>query len=508
MRGEKMKKIIFGIVVFAFIWLVSPVTGFSASSNPPEVESYDIEIELVPDARLDYAGFIGVLYGNRPDWNKLDSMNRYPYMKARALVTLDLGENPHDSLVFYIHSELRTHYVRLGGTDLDFTQETAYYPSSYSGVATKVRIDLKGLSGQRKLLIAYGGMFNPNYSRSPSNYMRIDTEGAYLRGYGYSLWFPVFLEASKTPYVTDFENVKIITPRPFVGVFTGQRLEESTDDGQRISDWKAINTAVTDVQLSIRPYIVQEKDAIYLYYLANEKSEASAGDILQFVSRLKDLYSSQFKEIKTTPQLHIAELPNFASGISSGNMIGMTSGQWQDFSLEGEEDNLKLLVAHELVHTYVHVPTQRQDPISALAVEGFPSYFHLPVLAEIMGESWYRKYMQMVEESYLRKKETHMTARGDALPVEKPILSLTYDDIGTYKDTFILNDRVRLFLNFIRDELGKDAFKKFTRELCHMPRLTVPLFKQIISQYLPGRDQDISIWLETDEYPERFHLRD
>lgn len=502
-----MKKILSVSFVFALIFVFFTALGLNAEAGPPVVKSYDLEIEVLPDAELDYAGFMGILYGRRPEWNKKDSLNQYPHMIGKALVTLDLGDVPCDILTFYLHSELRAHSVKFEKTELAFTQKTVYYPSNYSAVATQVQVDLKGLSGEQKMAIEYGGMFNPNYSESPSNYMRIDTEGAYLRGYGYSLWFPVFLEAGKTTYKIDFANVKITTPRKFVGVFTGQRLNEYIKEESRISNWKAENANLWDAQLTARPFSVQERDGIYLYHLDNTKSRESVEDMFAFVGQLKTLYGSHYRVIKATPQLHIAELPNFASGISSGNMIGITSGQWEGFHLKSGDDGLKRLVAHELVHTYVQVPTDRQDPIAALVVEGFPSYFHLPILGEMFGEEWYQKYMRIIEESYLRRKKTKMTRRGNPLPPEKPILSITFDDVGKYKDTFILNDRALLFLNSIRSRLGKKEFKKFTRELCNLPHLDVPLFKETIHKYLPGSEKDIILWLETNDYPDRWHLK-
>jgi hypothetical protein len=367
-------------------------------------------------------------------------------------------------------------------------------------------MDANGLTGPQTLTITYGGMFNPNYAGSPSNYMRIDAEGAYLRGYGYSLWFPVFLNARENASEADFE-VKIITPRPFVGVFTGQRLGESIERDRRVSHWKARQLNLMDVQLTIRPFIVREQNGIYLYHLDNPKSKAVVGDLFNFIGRLKTIYGKNYREIKTTPQIHIAELPNFASGISAENMIGITSGQWQAFSMGNKDDGLKELVSHELVHAFVQVPTQRQDPIAALVVEGFPSYFHLPALAEILGEKWYQRRMASIEEAYLRKKETKKTRRGDPLPPEKPLLSLTFDDVGTYKDTFVLNDRALLFLNYARQLLGKERFREFTREMCGLSGLTVPLFKGLLTKYLPGHEEDMRIWLETNDFPERFRIR-
>jgi len=225
------------------------------------------------------------------------------------------------------------------------------------------------------------------------------------------------------------------------------------------------------------------------------------------VSRLAEFYSDHYKSTQKSPQLHVAELPNFASGISSGNMIGMTSAQWQNFSLKDEDVSLKLLLAHELVHDYVQLDVSVNSPLAALVGEGFPSYFHLPALAEILGEEFYHSYMKRVEKSYLERKKTKKTRWGSPLPEEKPILSITWTDIGTYKDIFILNDRVRLFLNSIRTKLGKKRFQLFTQELCNSPHLDLPTFYNLVEKYIPDSAQDMDIWLKTNQYPSRFHLR-
>lgn len=502
-----MKKCIYISVFLISIFSANINGGNTSGPRTPQVKSYHLEIEVVPDAKLDYAGFIEILYGKRPEWNKGNSMNIYPYIKGKAEVTLDLDNHPSDSIVFYLHSELRVHNISFNNKKLNFNQKTVCYLSSYSGLATRVQVTLTENTRKQTITIHYGGVFNPNYSKSPSNYMRIDSRGAYLRSYGYSLWFPVFLDARKTTYKTDFNRVKIITPKKFIAVFTGNRLNESILNKDRISTWQALNTDLMDAQLTVRPFQIQEKKEIYLYHLDKAKSKKSVKDILHFISQLKMFYENHYRELKTTPQLHIAELPNYASGISSANMIGITSAQWQNFNVRSEDDRLKRLIAHELVHTYVQVSVNRLDPIAALVVEGFPSYFHLPALAELLGEEWYKAYIKTVEKAYMRKKEIHKTGRGNPLPLEKPILSLTFEDIGIYKDTFILNDRVILFLHYLRNKLGKNDFTRFTRELCTMSHLTVPLFKEVITKYIPGSKKDIFLWLETNEYPERMQLK-
>jgi len=465
--------------------------GWTQETRKPVIKSYQLDVSIFPDAQMDYAGLIEVLSGQRPGWNKEDSVKNYPHMKGKAVVAMDFGPSAIDSLTFYLHGELGVHGIKLDEFPLKFSQNTVFYPSNYSMVANQVTVKF----------------FSPSYASSPSNYMRIDSQGAYLRSYGYSLWFPVFVEARSDTPVVDFTEVKINTPESFRGVFTGKRIKEYADGNLRTSLWRCEQTDIRNVQVAVRPYQINRQGGSYLYYLDSDKSRAACQDIHAFVSRLAEYYSDHYKNAHKGPQLHVAELPNFASGISSGNMIGMTSAQWQNFSLGDKDVSLKLLLAHELVHDYVQVQVSVNNPLAALVVEGFPSYFHLPALGEILGEKFYQKYMEKVEKSYLERKKTKKTSWGSPLPQEKSILSLTWTDIGTYKDTFILNDRVRLFLNHIRTKSGKKRFKQFTQELCNSPHLDLPAFYRLLEKFIPGSTQDMDIWLKTNQYPPRFYLK-
>ena len=123
----------------------------------------------------------------------------------------------------------------------------------------------------------------------------------------------------------------------------------------------------------------------------------------------------------------------------------------------------------------------------------------------MFGEAWYQKYLQRVEKNYLKRRETGQTSWGTALPEEKPILEITYEKIGEYKDTFILNDRVPLFLNDLRRRAGPNDFRALTRELMRTADLTPDGFMDLIERFIPGCREDLRLWLETSDYPE--HLR-
>lgn len=468
--------------------------------------SYNLEVGFFPDAKMDFAGFIEVLEGTRPSWNKEDSLAVYPHMKGKALMEVDLGMGSCSTLDFYLHGELRAHWLKLDAKEIKFSQERVFYPVSYSKVADRVRVKLDGLSGIHHFEMAYGGVFNPSVAGAASSYMRIDSHGAYLRALGYSLWFPVLEAGWSDVAPVDFSEVKIVTPQHFVPVFTGNRVSETIKDRQRISRWRAEGLELWHAQITVRPFKVKQSDGIFIYHLDNHKSREATADIIKFVKQLLNYYSDHYNPVKNRPQLHVAELPNFASGISSGNMIGMTSGQWQRFNLKDKDTGMEMLVSHELVHTFVQPEISVRSPLYALVIEGFPSYFHLPALAEILGEEWYQNYMRRVEKSYLQKKKTGKNWRGRPLPAEKPIVAISADEIGTYKDTFILNDRVRLFLHSIRSQLGKKRFKSFTRELCRHKNVTTASLVDLIETYIPGGRKDVNMWLNTNRYPRRFHL--
>ena len=152
------------------------------------------------------------------------------------------------------------------------------------------------------------------------------------------------------------------------------------------------------------------------------------------------------------------------------------------------------------------MPVDRADSLWSLAIEGFPSYLHLPVLAEDLGSEWYNRFLAWMEERYLEMRQTGTDRRGNPLPPEIPLLSIDADKMSTYKDEFVLDDRVLLFFNYLYSRMGRESFFAFTSETLNRDRLTVALFRQLIEQYLPGSTADVNLWLTTNDYPERLHF--
>jgi len=333
--------------------------------------------------------------------------------------------------------------------------------------------------------------------------MRIDPGGVFLRSYPYSVWFPVFLEAGEETYTVSFPKVVLRTPEEFTCVFTGTRLGDTTEDGMKISTWTAENVDLFTAQCTARPYTVLQDGSYHIYSLKDPDSEAAAAKILSVARELEAKYRRSYRNSAHAAQLHLMQMPEYGD-ISSGNVVGLSDENWAGF---GENPYNALTLAHELVHPFVQVPIGMVDPMYALVIEGFPSYFHLPILTEIYGAEFYdRMFQNWFEKGYLKKRQDGLDLRDRPVPREKPILQVTAEEVGEYKDAFVLSDRVPLFLNYLRVKMGPERFYDFTRELLNLDRMDYRAFEATALRFLPDAREDLRIWLRTTKYPERFHL--
>lgn len=439
-------------------------------------------------------------------------------LRGLATVQLEVAGSPDDQIRFYLHGELEVLAVRGGpydeagdGTPLPFEQEKVHYRSDYSLVATRVTVD-PPQDRISRLHIEYAGPFHPSRARSPSDYMRIAADGVYLRAYGYSLWFPVFLEARADDYNVSFSRVTLRTPPDLVPVFVGERVDERIGDDERVSIWTAKDVPIFAAQVTARPYTLHEDEGYFVYSLPDSTSREKAGTILAFTRSITSLAQSRYRAATALGQMHVMQMPRYGD-ISSYNVVGISGSVWSEFdpatslvAPRGWQSSWATrTLAHELIHPFVQVSTALADPLWALVVEGFPAYFHLPLLAEVAGEQWYAGYMADVQVSYLEKRESGTDRRGRRLPAEKPLLKLTPEDLSRYKDRFVIADRALLFFDYLRDRMGREAFFDFTRTLFNRPSLDAASFRAVVLEHLPGAEEDLRIWLESTEYPD--HLR-
>jgi hypothetical protein len=463
------------------VYLVLAIVCLTATSAAvaddwyPRVKTYELDVQFFPDEAR---------------------------MEGRAVVGFETASNPDPKTTFYLHGELSVDSLKIEGTSIEYKSDQEFYNYEYSLIATACEFALSEADIKRSLTVFYSGHLNPSVAGSPSNYMRIDRDGVFLRAYGYSMWFPTFLPARANVYSVDFPKVTIRTPAEFRSVFVGTKIAEYEDSGWRVSEWTADDVSLFYAQCTAQRYVVTAEGDYFLYHYNDSLSTVVADQILAFADRTNSLFDQYYRRGSEGGQFYIIEMPKYGD-ISSGNVTGLTSTSWQSFM---EEKYRQRHLAHELVHPFVWVPVDRSDPLWSMAIEGFPSYFHLPVLAESLGDDWYADYLSRVEKRYLEQRKTGLNWRDNPLPPEKPIIEISANEMSTYKDEFVLSDRALLFLNYLYSRMGKHKFFAFTTDMFNRDHLTTESFRNLIEQHLPGSSDDVNLWLSTTDYPERLHF--
>jgi hypothetical protein len=426
-----------------------------------------------------------------------------PRISGMATVTfrdLPSGSGP---LIFYLHDELQVDSILVSGRALRFSSDTTEYFYSYTtrALRTKVAVDYAALS--TGITVFYHGVMSPSTARAASDYMRVDNDGVFLRAYGYSLWFPTFLEPGQSSPAVTFRRVILRTPAGFRSVFVGSRVRETDSGSQVVSEWSADDVDLLLVQWTAQRFEVAEAGSVHAYHYADAASTAATRGIVDFASEITDRYRRYYRADAQVRDQYLVEMPPFGM-ISSRNVSALPESDWDNF---GADDASRIDLAHELVHPFVQFPaTPFSNPMWALLIEGFPSYFHYPVLDDVLGHDFYIRRMARIQAAYLKRREAGTTQDGQPLPPEKPILDIAPSDLPIYKDVFVLNDRVTLFLNWLRTRMGAEGFYAFTSDLFARTQLTEEEFQEVIAAHLPGVSDDVRTWLHTTDFPERFHL--
>ena len=442
------------------------------------VSSYEINAEFFPDDAQMYG------YPVSPE----------AFMRANSAIIF--SEIKDSIIVFYLHGELNIDSIITENKTINYTNERVLYDYEYSRVALKVTVKTSDIA-KNTLIVFYSGFFNPSKAGSISNYMHINKNtGVYLRGYGYSLWFPVFTESYQSGYRAYFKTITVRLPEGYKCIIGGELLEENTQDHIYTAIWKPGLINIFDIQCTARRYQLITMDNVYVFYLDNQ---LGGKKILEYAIGLRELYSQNLRSIDNTLPLFIMEMPRYGN-ISNSNVIGISEELFKDFD---NDLRSKLTIAHELVHNYVKIPVEIENPFYAFVVEGFPSFFQVYALNKMDSDAYnIDEKMRSVEKSYLKKRNTGTTRHGNPLPIEKPILEIKFDEIGTYKDNFVLNDRVWLFFYCLWRKMGNKGFDNFLKELFSFNSINYNTFEELVVKYIPGYKPELNIWLRTTEYPD------
>jgi hypothetical protein len=326
-------------------------------------------------------------------------------------------------------------------------------------------------------------------------------KGVFLRAYGYSLWFPVFVKSEQQEsYKANFKNITIKLPADYKCIVSGELEKEFVENNIYTAIWNPGIRDIQDIQCTAQKYKIESKDNINVYYYSDK---SYCEKVLNYAIKLKKLYSENLKSTDESLPLFVMEMPMYGD-ISCSNVIGISEKYFTSFD---DDINSKLTIAHELVHPYVKIPVSIDNPFCAFVVEGFPSFFQIYALKKISDDYNIKAKMEKVENSYLEKRKTGTTRRGDPLPVEKAILNITFDEIGAYKDNFVLDDRVWLFFYDIWNKMGDIKFDNYLKQLFSSNSINYEIFEKLVLSYLPDYKSKLNLWLNTTDYPEEIQIK-
>jgi len=396
--------------------------------------------------------------------------NGLPFSCRGKLHLTNAGPTAIDRVAFHLHSELTIREVLDGrGVPLERTVSVEPYDLSYTGDIALHTVRLPRplrTGGSSQLVVRYEGAFSPSSARSPSDYMRIDEDGAYLRGAGYSYWFPV-AEGWDWNTAAGFE-IAVQAPAPWRPLAFGTLLDEEVGDDRVVSRW------ATDApwpllfgHLAAAEWEVHDGAALRVYHRRSKRSRDAAAAYAETGEKLLSFCRTRYGNASSMRRIHLAELCRYG-GISAGNVIGIPDDRFPDITDEGRSEATLELLAHELVHGFVIPAVVSDVPGSALLIEGFPSYFHALALEAAVDNGFYARFVRRAWAAYRQRKASERLADAN-VPPEIPLLALRDEDIGRYKDVFLLDDRFIALIDRVRTVVGPERFLRGTRSFfdCH-----------------------------------------
>lgn len=441
-------------------------------SAPALAQTYDIDLKIIPDEAS---------------------------LEATARITFDEADTQPEHL--YLHGELRHSALAINGVPVEVEAEVVYHWNNYSLTALKVPLESPDGSTIETIDIEYAGMMNRSASRYRSDYYRIDDTGAYLRGDLNSYWFPAFAESRERMDRVTFNEIRVETPLDFHAVVGGDKLEEGVTEDGRYSIWSTGEINPVMLQLSAARFERFEGPGITTYALRDEASLAKGNSILDFASQIGAVFREIFGPVAMNGQmLHVMQLPEYAD-IFSLSVIGLSEDRWRDFDPAGGSGRT---LAHELIHPYVMRPAPVDDPVYALAREGLAASLYLQALINVTGRESYDAYIERLQPFYVTVLE-RVASGDDRYPPEIAIYDIRGSEgISQYKDTYVLSFRVRLMMDYLYRSLGHEAFFAAIDEALSHEELTADRFEAPFIARDPSLEDDLRVWLQTSEYPERF----
>ncbi len=382
-----------------------------------------------------------------------------PFQVDAILQIANRSDRPTREAVLYLHPELAVTSVQdAAGAEIEYISEARENDWSYHQSLSLHRLALPDTlppGGEQVLRISYTGGFSPSTRRSPSDFMRIDAEGAFLRGLGYSLWFPV--TDPKAIDSTALFHIRATTSATWIAIAFGRLVEISKKDSRHVSTWRTPSPfKLIQAQLFAGPYSTLSTERVSVFSIHEGMKRVRR--VSSLCDALLDFYHARYGAPENPTHHYIVETCPYGC-IASGNVIGLSPTIFAQVAKSNPGLESLDLIAHELVHGFAVPLIERHTPGAALLLEGFPSYFHVPAATAVLGECYREWFLQRAWESYRSSESPSRRATPDGSVLRnKPLIDITVDDIPSYKDRFLLSDKFPILLDRIRVMLGDEAF--------------------------------------------------
>jgi hypothetical protein len=382
------------------------------------------------------------------------------------------SESGLDSLCFLLHDELNVDNVYdKQRKQLKFTQGKEYYSLNYSLEANKVcvRLAQKLARGDTlRLSVFYQGKFSEYPLRSVADFMRFKSDGLFLRGPGYSAWFPTTAVAPQEMNTLASFDVEVRVPLDWKAVCEG---EPSSSRNPRASfERSAPFRWVTKEGIPISSAVLLAsnydtlsahvgRQTLSCWYFPSREDSSASAKLFEATKEQLGFFAKNYGDYEgssSPPRFTLVEMPLYGD-FSSGTIMGISKGRVREASSPQKRAELASLIASKMVRKFTVPAVDSSAPGAAFLLESIPSYGYVPAIEATFGKQFVLEGSQLIMRRYLvgRKKAE---AGESGFPPEKPLAEVLVSEIPRYKDIFLLEDRGAFVLHMLRKLVGDENF--------------------------------------------------
>jgi hypothetical protein len=408
--------------------------------------------------------------------NYVISISASPHSEALiATAAFDVttgSESGLDSLCFFLHDELNVDNVYdKQRKQLKFTQSKEYYSLNYSLEANKVcvRLAQKLARGDTlRLTVFYQGKFSQYPVRSVADFMKLKSDGLFLRGPGYSAWFPTVAVASEEMNTLAAMDVSVEVPADWKAVCEG---EQSTDRGSEASSGRsALFRWITNERIPISSAVLLASNYDTLsahvgrqklscwYFRSPEDSSASA-KLFEAVKEQLGFFVKNYGDYEgssSPPRFTLVETPIYGD-FASGTIMSISQGRVREAGSPQKRAELASLIASKMVRKFTVPAVDSSAPGAAFLLESIPSYAYVPAIEGTFGRQFVLESSESIMQRYLTGRKKADTGKP-GFPPEKPLSEVLVSEIPRYKNIFLLEDRGAFVLHMLRKLVGDKNF--------------------------------------------------